>query len=363
MRAFTFEAFRRRMTLSIAVNHLPFYIVAEPTCQELFYYTNPRLHLKNNLNHYLKSGNSIKAEMIEMFLLSQIIVIHLLKSSNCLIHISFDFWTSPNKYSMLGVGCHFIDVDFKARTILLGLKRLFGPHSGENIARLLISVFNTYKLWDRLGFCVIDNAGDNGTALKCVEAHIATIGVSWSGDEHRFRCFGHIFNLIMGAFTANGLLHSEKVRKPLRNRGEIKTPQAAKIPKSRLDDAITKLHIIIVFIMITSQRLEEFMKIRNTTDDKMIRPIKENDTRWFSTYLMISRALLLKDSITLFVANHLNPKPREKDLCEHQMSQDDWLYCERSKLFMEEFYGLVQRLEGKSDDGIFFSFLSAFLSK
>jgi hypothetical protein len=35
---------------------------------------------------------------------------------------------------MLGIVGYFIDCNFKVYTVLLGLKRLLSPHSGENIA-------------------------------------------------------------------------------------------------------------------------------------------------------------------------------------------------------------------------------------
>ena len=38
---------------------------------------------------------------------------------------------------MLGIICHFVDKSFKARLIILGMRRLFGPHSGQNMAQLL----------------------------------------------------------------------------------------------------------------------------------------------------------------------------------------------------------------------------------
>jgi hypothetical protein len=35
---------------------------------------------------------------------------------------------------MLGIISHFVNYSFKARIVLLDLKRLRGPYSGENIA-------------------------------------------------------------------------------------------------------------------------------------------------------------------------------------------------------------------------------------
>ena len=75
---------------------------------------------------------------------------------------------------MLGIVCHFIDRQFKARTVMLGLKRLIGLYSRENMSCILIETITTYKLAYVLSFCVLDNAGDNDTSLCSVEAYLLT---------------------------------------------------------------------------------------------------------------------------------------------------------------------------------------------
>ena len=104
-------------------------------------------------------------------------LIALLYQSGAKIYISFDLWSSPNHYSILGIISYFIDCNFKACTILLGLKRLIGSHSGENIAQLLIEVVKIYKLAKVLRFYILDNVGDNDTSLCIVETFLLTQGV------------------------------------------------------------------------------------------------------------------------------------------------------------------------------------------
>jgi hypothetical protein len=243
---------------------------------------------------------------------------------------------------MLGIVGHFIDVEFKARTVLLGMKRLLGPHSGENIAHLLIKAIKAYKLAKILGFCVLDNAGDNDTSLCAVQAYLLNEGVVWNGDSHRLRCFGHIVSLIARAFTAN------KPLKLVRPKG---APKLVKVPWVCPSDALSKLHHIIVFIMATAQRIEEFMEINNYTNDEILHPVRENDTRWFSTYLMVVRAILLRNSIDLFIARYMTSGKEEKNLSEFVLTSDDWRYCVEVNAFMKPLYLLIKELEGKSESG------------
>ena len=119
------------------------------------------------------------------------------------IYISFNLWSFLNHYSILGIISYFIDCNFKAYTILLGLKHLIGSHSGENIAQLLIKAIKTYKLSIVLGFYILDNVGDNDTSLYIVETFLLTQGVIWSVDSHRLYCFSYIISLVAKAFTTN----------------------------------------------------------------------------------------------------------------------------------------------------------------
>jgi hypothetical protein len=332
----------------IAVLHLPFSIVERDEFRDLMLYSSPALRNNNTLP---KSGITVKTWLLELFLLSQVLLIALMYQSGAKVHLSFDLWSSPNHYSMLGIIGHFIDHNFKARIILLGLKRLIGSHSGENMAQLLIEAIMIYKLAKILGFCVLDNAGDNDTSLRMVEKFLLTQGVIWNADSHRLRCFGHIVSLIAKAFTAN------KPLKVVRAKGTPKPPKALWV---RPADALSKLHHIIVFITATAQRIEEFTVINQNVDDEILHTVQENDTRWFSTYLMIVRAIILRNSIDLFVLRHQTSAKDQKNLLEFTLTADDWNYSSEAIAFMKPLFLLVKELEGKSSSGIYTSYFSIY---
>ena len=81
-----------------------------------------------------------------MFIIFKVILVALLLNSYIKVYISFDLWTSPNRYFMLGIIYYFINQAFKACTILLSLKALHGPYSGENMAILLVQIIKDYNL-------------------------------------------------------------------------------------------------------------------------------------------------------------------------------------------------------------------------
>jgi hypothetical protein len=100
-------------------------------------YSSPFLRHNDSL---LRSHTSISTGLITSFLACQVASISMLQSCGTAIHLSFDLWTSPNKYAILGVVCHFIDHKWKARTVLLALRLLYGLHTGVDMAQLIIHV-------------------------------------------------------------------------------------------------------------------------------------------------------------------------------------------------------------------------------
>lgn len=67
----------------------------------------------------------------------------LLQSSQSKIHLSFDIWTSPNRYAILGVVAHFVvkdDSGLRSVSKLLGLKWMREAHGAEEITKELLEV-------------------------------------------------------------------------------------------------------------------------------------------------------------------------------------------------------------------------------
>jgi len=85
---------------------------------------------------------------------------------------------------------------YKVDSILLGLRRLRGPHSGENIAEAIVSVIRKYEITDQMGYFVLDNASSN-TCVTCV---LDTLEVDDTTENRRLCCLGHVINLAAKAF-------------------------------------------------------------------------------------------------------------------------------------------------------------------
>ena len=116
------------------------------------------------------------------------------------IHISFDLWTSPNRYAMIAIFAHFIDKRGRPQDLLLALRRQLGTHSGNNIATTLGEVIKDWDLDIFRSVVVSDDALNNDSCVAAFFASFSPILTHEDIKARRIRCFGHIWNLIAKAF-------------------------------------------------------------------------------------------------------------------------------------------------------------------
>uniref|UniRef100_A0A0D2XRD4 Uncharacterized protein n=1 Tax=Fusarium oxysporum (strain Fo5176) TaxID=660025 RepID=A0A0D2XRD4_FUSOF len=169
------------------------------------------------------------------------------------IHLGFDLWTLPNRHAVMAVKAHFLDRQGKHQSRLLALRRQLGCHSGENLAVTL-------------GL----NPEDKGDSQIFQQAE------------------SQVFNFLGR--------HEDDLR------------------HWRKKGLVGKLHNVVKFIRSPPQRSELFKKISRENDEAQeyllagestaeLEVVMNNDTRWNSTYLMISRALVKQGDIRAFLVH------------------------------------------------------------
>lgn len=208
-------------------------------------------------------------------------VINLIQASKSVIHLSFDIWTASNGVNYVAIVGHFVDRDGKKRDALLGLPRLVGPHSGENIAGYIKDVINRYELGSRLGYFMMDNADNNDTCLTT----LATWFPIDTGRK-RLRCIGHIINLVVRAIVFGSDV--AKFEKDLRGASDEFSFQLW-----ARNGAIGRLHNIVTYLRRSDQRRQELRRLQKDLagDDNIftLEVIADGKTRWNSVFLMIKR--------------------------------------------------------------------------
>ena len=79
---------------------------------------------------------------------------------------------------------------------MLKLRRLKGPHSKENIAEAIITVVKTYKIINKIGYFILNNAGLNNTYISAI---IKWLNIKDIKEHCRLYCLGYVLNLLVKA--------------------------------------------------------------------------------------------------------------------------------------------------------------------
>ncbi|KJZ68600.1 hypothetical protein HIM_12009 [Hirsutella minnesotensis 3608] len=320
-------------------------------------------------------GNTLRALVLEAFNKRKEHLKEVLARSVSKIHFSFDLWTSPNHLALLGVVAHFIDEFGQNQSILIAIRQLHGSHSGENQAEVIKEVIQEYNLQNRIGYFVTDNASNNNTAIDSLIARFLPHLTPKQRLGRRLRCLGHVINLSAKAFLYGTEFDAfEKNAEAFKEQSSL----LKELHLWRKRGPVGKLHNIVTFICRTPQRREKFANIQSQSEDFAtefdgLKLVVDNATRWNSLYLMIERAIKLRDRIDRFCIDHaefmhgssnkkaLSMEEQESLLKHDSLTADDWAVLTEIVAFLEKFYTLTKRAEGSklsSDRGVLSDYLT-----
>jgi hypothetical protein len=293
--------------------------------------------ISENHEKYIPSSHStIKSLVLEAFTVKQSAIKEQIKLAKSEIHLSFDLWTTPQRTkSVLGIVAHYLGPDWSNTSHLLALRHLEGTHSGENMAPIVLDVIKQYEI-DATGFFVLDNARSNDTAVRHVLASLRADPSEYS--FRRLRCLGHIINLVANAF----LFGSDA--KAFENDDWDDLEAAYELWQANGPVALVKY--IVVFIRASDQRRAAFDRLQ--AKPQTLQALKNNKTRWNSTFAMLRRALVLREAIDLFCmqfikTGELDPKARIDD--------DTWALLERICEMLEHFNTATLQFQGHAKEG------------
>ncbi|OBS15714.1 hypothetical protein FPOA_13497 [Fusarium poae] len=148
-----FDEFKELLIRWIVYCHIAFFQIENLYFRELLFY------IFHGLTTLLpKARLVVRRWIIEAFEARKDSLRQEMQTAHSNISISFDIWTSPNYQAILGCVAHFINRSGKRRTVVLALRELVGEHSGENMADVLLHIFDDYGISGRIGYFMADNA-------------------------------------------------------------------------------------------------------------------------------------------------------------------------------------------------------------
>jgi hypothetical protein len=109
------------------------------------------------------------------------------------VHLTIDAWTSTSQHPFLGITCHWIDANIELHNCLLAAETLEGPHSGENMADVVMNVAERFNILTKLGIITTDNASSNDTMAREIEMNIIDHYLDWEADYCHIPCLAHVF--------------------------------------------------------------------------------------------------------------------------------------------------------------------------
>jgi len=174
--------------------------------------------------------------------------------------------------------------------------------------------------------------------LTLIDLH-SKLGVTWDPVFHRLRCNGHIINLSAQAFLFPDLRDiNDEAELKAAITGDLEPFNKKQMEFWRKKGPLGKIHNIVVYIQISSQRIAAFKGLPNTNGLGLLR---DNSTRWNSWCRMLERAFQLRKAIDMYCFTN---KPA---LDNDTLTDEDWDNLEKLKKFLEYYIDATQATEGR----------------
>ncbi|KAM3505831.1 hypothetical protein MY10362_002714 [Beauveria mimosiformis] len=356
--------FQQLLVRWVACDNIPFHKIESPYFRDLMVYTNSAITDSGSL----PTHSTMREWIIRSFNHHKGVVTELLGRSLSRINISFDAWSSRKFTSLLGLTVHFLDDEGKFRTFLLGLPRIEGRHSGENLADRVSEIIHEYNIEGRIGYFVTDNAESNDTCLD----HLA-VELGFNKQQRRLRCSGHIINLVARSilFGTDADAFEEDCQAEKEIHDDVRLWRAK--------GPIGKLHNTIHWVQRSGQRIEKLHKLQSMEnvalgldDHTTYDVVTDNATRWNSSEAMMERGYLLRNALDSLVQaevtewdqyvcrrtqNGARPMPKKSRkrpaIVDDKMSADDWSVIAEYLAILRLLKIATKRLEGRPKEGKF----------
>ncbi|KAG9382322.1 hypothetical protein A1F94_006243 [Pyrenophora tritici-repentis] len=202
----------------------------------------------------------------------------------------------------------WIDTTGMRRVTALGMRRIYGEHTGENLGSVVLELLEEYDIsGDQIGYFMLDNASANDTAVEFI------LKRSLPMDEA----------FLMGRNCEKYLAKLEKHHQ----RGDY-----TKVEELwKKFGCLGRLHNLVRYIRLTPQRREEFATIIIGGDLSQfdgLELIQNNSTRWNSWFYSITRALNVRERLELFSARHV-PGKGSVGIANFKLDGQHWFELER----------------------------------
>lgn len=213
--------------------------------------------------------------------------------------LTTDCWTSINNQSFIAITSHYLDNDFKFKSVLLECVPFEETHTSINLGNKIKSVITEWELEDKFVLVVSDNAYN-------IKGAITILGLK------HFVCYAHSLNLIV--------------------------QDALKI--TSISNLIDKIKSIVGHFKRSSNASRELDKYQINSGTVPKKLIQHIPTRWNSTYFMLCRFIELENAIKATLAI--------LDTYLSTLSPDEWIMCKELSVVLKPFEEVTKTVSGEN---------------
>jgi hypothetical protein len=232
-----------------------------------------------------------------------------MSSINTSIVCTLDIWEGRTKVGYIAITAHYIDNNWTLQKQLIGFREILHPHTAENIFQVIMEVFETYGIKDKVGSITFDNASNNSAAIPMF---IRRLNPPHGLSLFHQRCVCHIINLIV------------------------------KVGIKEIESYVEHIRLALAYVTLGGRRCQEF----NTTCDyfRLSHKVFTLDVahRWNSLYLMLESCIPYQDALIYYYNRNLGDNIRH-------LEDDDFKITKCFVEFLKSFYDAATSLSGAYD--------------
>ncbi|THH15387.1 hypothetical protein EUX98_g9474 [Antrodiella citrinella] len=280
--------------------------------------------------------DKVTSTILKEYHLERLNMIEEMKNTLGRVSLTTDLWSDPNRDSYMGVTAHYMVRDAKThrityRDVLLAFRYVGGSHTGENLEKEFFKIIEEYGIEKKIGQVTMDNASNNNTLMEALERELLKRGIPFHRDGNRVRCFPHIINI-----TVQAILEELKRRPTAPYGSSLPLEDVFTYVESLQKDPISLVRKVVATCRASGQRrrdLQETIKNGNKTGHwatsmidvgreytsmPEVQLLRDCETRWSSTFLMIDRFLVLFPAIKQYCS-----LPQNSDAMAHALLSED----------------------------------------
>jgi hypothetical protein len=331
---------REKLVLWMVRRNIPFAEVEDFAFRDFMFSMNP--------NVKLMSRSSARCDIVKLYDKMRPIMAKRISSIPGGICVSVDGWTSEcQKRNYIGIVISFIE-HWERKSVLLSLISTdHESHTGEVLANVVYGEMKRFNIHTKLFAMASDNGSNMVASWPILVDLCAKEGTTVDEDMHA-RCVCHVINIVVRAFLkrigANLSLTSAELAD---NEGDYGA-QLRKAGHMGHARSVNLIRYLTSYVHSSPKRLLKFrqrqcVSQRETENfiaepEKALLPISETVTRWNSTFLMLKRALEIREALSIV----LSGEGEERIF----PTNETWRHIETVVSFLELFYKITQELQG-----------------